>query len=75
MKNPNMTILGATGAVGREMLTIPEERNFPIGELRCLASARSLGKKLPFAGREITVEEATDAAFTDAEYCAGRSRE
>ena len=61
MKNPNVTILGATGAVGREMLKILEERNFPIGELRCLASARSVGKKLPFAGREITVEEATTA--------------
>ena len=35
MKNPNVTILGATGAVGREMLKILEERNFPIGELRC----------------------------------------
>ena len=49
MKNPNVTILGATGAVGREMLKILEERNFPIGELRCLASARSVGKKLSFA--------------------------
>ena len=67
MKNPNVTILGATGAVGREILKILEERNFPIGELRCLASARSVGKKLPFAGREITVKEATDAAFTDAD--------
>ena len=40
---PNVTILGATGAVGREMLKILEERSFPIGELRCLASARSVG--------------------------------
>ena len=71
MKNPNVTILGATGAVGREMLKILEERNFPIGELRCLASARSVGKKLPFAGREIMVEEATDAAFTDADIVLG----
>ena len=71
MKNPNVTILGATGAVGREMLKILEERNLPIGELRCLASARSVGKKLPFAGREIMVEEATDAAFTDADIVLG----
>ena len=71
MKNPNVTILGATGAVGREMLKILEERNFPIGELRCLASARSVGKNLSFAGREIMVEEATDAAFTDADIVLG----
>ena len=71
MKNPNVTILGATGAVGREMLKILEERNFPIGELRCLASVRSVGKKLSFAGREIMVEEATDAAFTDADIVLG----
>ena len=68
---PNVTILGATGAVGREMLKILEERCFPIGELRCLASARSVGKKLPFAGREITVEEATDAAFAGADIVLG----
>ena len=68
---PNVTILGATGAVGREMLKILEERSFPIGELRCLASARSVGKKLPFAGREITVEEATDAAFAGADIVLG----
>ena len=50
MKKANVTILGATGAVGREMLKVLEERNFPVGELRCLASARSVGKRLPFAG-------------------------
>lgn len=61
MKNPNVTILGATGAVGREMIKILGGAQFPYCELRCLASARSVGKKLPFAGREITVEEATDA--------------
>ena len=71
MKKPNVTMLGATGAVGREMIKILEERSFPIGELRCLASARSVGKKLPFAGREIMVEEATDAAFTDADIVLG----
>lgn len=52
MKNPNVTILGATGAVGREMLKILEERNFPIGELRCLASARSVGKKRLLLGEK-----------------------
>ena len=71
MKRYNITVLGATGAVGREMLKVLEERQFPVGELRCLASARSVGKKLPFAGRKITVEEATDAAFTGADIVLG----
>ena len=71
MKRYNVTVLGATGAVGREMLKVLEERQFPVGELRCLASARSVGKKLPFAGREITVEEATDAAFGGADIVLG----
>ena len=53
MKKFNVGILGATGAVGREMMKILEERNFPIGELRLLASARSVGKKLPFMGKEM----------------------
>ena len=43
MKTYNVGILGATGAVGREMLKILEERNFPVGELRLLASSRSVG--------------------------------
>ncbi len=71
MKRYNVTVLGATGAVGREMLKVLEERQFPVGELRCLASARSVGKKLPFAGREVTVEEATDAAFAGADIVLG----
>lgn len=71
MKRYNITVLGATGAVGREMLKVLEERQFPVGELRCLASARSVGKKLTFAGRKITVEEATDAAFSGADIVLG----
>ena len=71
MKRYNITVLGATGAVGREMLKVLEERQFPVGELRCLASARSVGKKLPFAGREITVEEATDVTFSGADIVLG----
>ena len=59
----NVGILGATGAVGREMLKVLEERNFPIGELRLLASARSVGLQLPFAGKLLTVQEATETAF------------
>ena len=58
-----MAVLGATGAVGREMLKVLEERNFPINQLKALASARSAGKALPFLGGEVIVEEATDASF------------
>jgi len=63
MKKFNVAILGATGAVGREMLKILEERNFPINTLKALASARSAGKKLPFCGGEVVVEEATEQSF------------
>lgn len=63
MKKINLAILGATGAVGREMLKVLHERKFPVGELRALASAKSAGTKLMFGDQEITVMEATDAAF------------
>ena len=63
MKKLNVGILGATGAVGREMLNILEERNFPVGELRLLASARSVGKKIPFKGEEIEIQLADFGAF------------
>lgn len=63
MKKVNLGILGATGAVGREMLKILEERNFPVGELRLLASARSVGKKIPYAGKEYEVQLAQAGAF------------
>ena len=63
MKKVNLAVLGATGAVGREMLKVLEERRFPINRLKVLASARSAGKTLPFNGGEVIVEEATDASF------------
>jgi len=63
MRKLNVAILGATGAVGREMLKVLEERNFPINTLKPLASARSAGKKLPFCGGEVVVEEATEQSF------------
>ena len=63
MKKYNVAILGATGAVGQEMMKILEERNFPINELRPLASARSAGKTLTFAGKEIVIQEACETAF------------
>jgi aspartate-semialdehyde dehydrogenase len=57
--------MGATGAVGEEMLQILEQRNFPVKELRLLASARSVGKKYTFQGREIAVEELKETSFKD----------
>ena len=59
----NVAVLGATGAVGQEMIKVLAERNFPIAKLRLLASARSAGKTVSFAGREVVIEEACDAAF------------
>ncbi len=63
MKKYNVAILGATGAVGREMMKLLAERRFPVGELHLLASARSAGTVLEWNGSPITVEEACDAAF------------
>ena len=63
MKKANVAILGATGAVGREMLKVLEEREVPINCLKALASARSAGKELPFNGGTVVVEEATDQSF------------
>ena len=63
MKTYNIGILGATGAVGQTMIRVLEERNFPIGELRLLASARSAGKKMTFNGQELTIQEATNDSF------------
>ncbi len=63
MKKYNVAILGATGAVGREMLKILAERDFPVGKLRLLASSRSAGSTIPFKGQDITVQEAREDAF------------
>ena len=63
MKKFNVGILGATGAVGREMIGILEERNFPVDELRLLASPRSVGKKIAFKGEELKVQLADENAF------------
>jgi len=60
-----VAIAGATGAVGVEFLRCLEERNFPISELRLLASVRSRGKTMPFRGREVVVEELTENSFHD----------
>jgi len=60
-----VAVAGATGAVGREMLKILEERSFPAAEVRALASSRSAGQKLPYGGGEITVRELADDSFED----------
>ena len=63
MKTYNVGILGATGAVGQEMLKVLGERNFPVNELRLLASERSVGKKVNFKGKEYTIQLAAHDAF------------
>jgi aspartate-semialdehyde dehydrogenase len=56
-------VVGATGAVGIEMIKTLEKRNFPVGQLTLLASARSVGKKLKYKGTDVTVKELTKDAF------------
>src|SRR5438477_2602795 len=62
-QKPHVAVVGATGAVGIEMIKTLEKRNFPVGKLTLLASARSVGKKLKFKGQEITVTELTKDSF------------
>ena len=71
MKTYTVAILGATGAVGQEMMKILVERDFPVGKLIPLASARSAGKKLMFKGEEITIREACDEAFEGVDIVLG----
>lgn len=60
---PSIAIVGATGAVGQELLKILAERNFPVQELRLLATKRSAGKIMPWQGREYEVLEANSESF------------
>ncbi|MGB0184023.1 MAG: aspartate-semialdehyde dehydrogenase [Opitutales bacterium] len=62
-------ILGATGAVGQELIRLLHERNFPMSDLRLLASARSAGKSIRYEGRSWVIEEATEASFKDLDIC------
>ena len=71
MKQYTVTVLGATGAVGQEMIKILQERNFPVGKLKPLASARSAGKTLKFRGEDVTIEEARDEAFEGVDIVLG----
>lgn len=59
----NIGILGSTGAVGQELIRLLHERNFPIAELRLLASARSAGKTQTYGGHTWTIQEATPESF------------
>ena len=71
MKLYTVAVLGATGAVGQEMIKILQERDFPVGKLVPLASARSAGKKLLFKGEEVTIQEACDSAFEGVDIVLG----
>jgi aspartate-semialdehyde dehydrogenase len=62
-KNLHVAIVGATGAVGLEMMKTLEKRSFPLAKLTLLASARSAGKTLPFSSEEIAVQELTQGSF------------
>src|SRR3954470_17779491 len=62
--NPHIAVVGATGAVGVEMIKTLEKRNFPVGKLTLLASARSAGKKLPYRGKPVEVQELKMDSFT-----------
>lgn len=64
-------ILGATGAVGRQMITCLEESSLEINELRLFASERSLGKKIPFNGEDISLQVVGDDSFKDLDYVLG----
>ena len=64
----SVAVVGATGAVGIEMLETLEKRNFPVSSIKLLASSRSAGKKLKFKGEEITVEELTENSFKGVDY-------
>ena len=71
MKEYKIGILGATGAVGQEMMKILEERNFPVAELRPIASERSAGKKLAFKGGEVEVVAVSEEAFAGLDVVLG----
>jgi aspartate-semialdehyde dehydrogenase len=80
MKSYRIAVVGATGAVGQEILRTLERRNFPVAELRALASARSAGRTIEFRGEKVAVQELRADAFADIDYAlfsagAARSRQ
>lgn len=75
MKKVNVAILGATGAVGQEMLKVMGERNFPFNELKLLASKKSAGSEIEFQGKKYVIEEAAEDSFkgVDIVLCAAEN--
>ena len=71
MKLYTVAVLGATGAVGQEMMKILEERNFPVGKLIPLASSRSAGKTLKFKGEDVTIQLTCEEAFEGVDIVLG----
>lgn len=71
MKKYNVAILGATGAVGQEMLKVLEEYDIPVGKLLPLASARSAGGTVLFRGEPVVIEEATEQSFEGMDFVLG----
>lgn len=71
MKKYKVAILGATGAVGQQMIKVLEERNFPVSELIPLASARSAGKTVDFCGQQVVIKEACEEAFEGVDIVLG----
>ena len=74
MKQYTVAVLGATGAVGQEMMKILAERDFPVGTLVPLASARSAGKTVKFKGQDVTIREAADDAFAGVDIVLARPK-
>ncbi|HWJ03899.1 MAG TPA: aspartate-semialdehyde dehydrogenase [Verrucomicrobiae bacterium] len=68
MKQYNVAIVGATGAVGQEFLKVLAERKFPVGDLKLLATARSAGKVINWQGKDYTVEETRPEAFAGVDF-------
>jgi aspartate-semialdehyde dehydrogenase len=68
MNSYRIAVVGATGAVGQEILRTLERRNFPVAELRPLASSRSAGKTVEFQGRKLPVQELRTEAFAGIDY-------
>jgi aspartate-semialdehyde dehydrogenase len=74
-KKYNVAVVGATGVVGQEMISVLEQRSFPVAALRSLASSRSAGSKVDFCGTDVAVDELTSSSFADIDialFSAGR---
>ena len=71
MKAYNIAVLGATGAVGQEMLKVLEEYQIPVNRLLPLASAKSAGNTVRFCGQDVRIEEATDESFAGMDFVLG----